>query len=124
MMGMKSKHSLLSMYWCDLSPIGVSIEAVGLTDSKLRTVGVWNVNQNNEGQVDGAYSTYDLKSGVIWYLRDGKVVGALLWNAGGKSNLSIAKEAIASKQEVTEEDLKSMIPVTDALVIGTSSANS
>lgn len=103
-------HSLLSMYWCDLSPVGVSIEAVGVTDPTLSTVGVWTLPGKGDVLVRGASSSYDLEAGIIWYLRNGVAVGAVLWNVGGKKNLDLAKDVIRSRRTMTDVDFVSAVP--------------
>lgn len=78
MAGKRSRYGLQSMFWCDLSNIDVNITAVGLVDSKLATVGVWNTALPCVEEVPSAN---ELLSGVVYYLKGSEVVGVVLWNA-------------------------------------------
>lgn len=94
-----------SMFWSDLGPT-IGFEAIGLTDSSLQTVAVYaksspndetpkvdsegNREQKDEAE-KSAKTTIDEHSkspnnkdqyqkGVVFYLKDNKVVGVVLWN--------------------------------------------
>ena len=97
-----------SMFWSDLGP-KVGFEAIGLTDSDLQTVAVYAKRQpedeeqheDSEGNREQKESTStadelnhkipekktttetdkdDYSKGVVFYLKDNKVVGIVLWN--------------------------------------------
>eukprot|EP00188_Purpureofilum_apyrenoidigerum_P000811 Plantae.Rhodophyta-Purpureofilum_apyrenoidigerum.ctg14009.p1 GENE.Plantae.Rhodophyta-Purpureofilum_apyrenoidigerum.ctg14009~~Plantae.Rhodophyta-Purpureofilum_apyrenoidigerum.ctg14009.p1 ORF type:complete len:618 (+),score=113.24 Plantae.Rhodophyta-Purpureofilum_apyrenoidigerum.ctg14009:115-1968(+) len=110
MAGGKSKYGLQSMFWCDLSSIGVSFEAVGLLDSKLDAVGVWNLERKSHFQkFPGSFSRNAYKQGIVWYLRDKRVVGALLWNMPQKA-FERAREVVDKKTDIKQDkDLEKLI---------------
>lgn len=58
---------------------------MGVVDSKLDKVGVW---QKPDG-VEEVSANPDYKRGIIYYLRDNKVVGVLLLGVYGKVPLYI-----------------------------------
>mmetsp|Transcript_6495 Transcript_6495/g.27641 ORF Transcript_6495/g.27641 Transcript_6495/m.27641 type:complete len:106 (+) Transcript_6495:1204-1521(+) len=81
MAGGKSMYGFQSMYWCDLSSIGVHFEAVGLQSSKLDTVGVWNLKEPSRFENrPGSFSRNKYECGIVWYMKGKRIVGALLWN--------------------------------------------
>mmetsp|Transcript_13022 Transcript_13022/g.40117 ORF Transcript_13022/g.40117 Transcript_13022/m.40117 type:complete len:619 (-) Transcript_13022:56-1912(-) len=110
MAGGTSKYGLQSMFWCDLSTIGVSFEAVGLLDSKLDTVGVWNLEKKSQfDKFPGSYSRNAYKEGIVWYLRGNRVVGALLWNMPHKA-FEDARAVVDGKFNVKQDsDLKKLV---------------
>ncbi|ORZ14240.1 hypothetical protein BCR42DRAFT_329796 [Absidia repens] len=76
MVGQKSKaYRHQSMFWSDLGP-EVGYEAVGLIDSQLSTVSVWAKST--------AQDTPAFGKGLVFYVRDRKIVGLLLFNVFGK----------------------------------------
>lgn len=82
-----------SMFWSDVGP-KVGFEAVGLIDSTLPTVGIWAKTKEQEGEEPKD----DFSKGVIFYTKEGTVVGVLTWNIFGK--MELARKAIAgSKME-------------------------
>jgi len=119
MTGAKKPYTHQSMFWSDLGP-DVGYEAIGVVDSRLPTVGVFAkatpqdtpkavVTRTNEalrslteekagGVVPAGSAQPDLKEGedygkgVIFYLRENKVVGVLLWNVFNR--MSIARRIL------------------------------
>lgn len=99
MTGMRERYGLQSMFWSDLSNIGVNITAVGLVDSRLETVAVWNTSMPCETDVPAAN---DLLSGVVYYLSpEREIVGVVLWNAEkGSGALRRARALVDAKTSV------------------------
>eukprot|EP00463_Aulacantha_scolymantha_P000045 TRINITY_DN1023_c0_g3_i1.p1 TRINITY_DN1023_c0_g3~~TRINITY_DN1023_c0_g3_i1.p1 ORF type:complete len:121 (-),score=19.82 TRINITY_DN1023_c0_g3_i1:245-607(-) len=65
----------------NLHGIGVQADGIGIIDSNLKTVGIWN---NNLDVVKENTSAYD--KGVIYYIQEDdvtgdEIVGCLLWNS-------------------------------------------
>mmetsp|Transcript_6481 Transcript_6481/g.27570 ORF Transcript_6481/g.27570 Transcript_6481/m.27570 type:complete len:128 (+) Transcript_6481:1754-2137(+) len=124
MAGGKSMYGFQSMYWCDLSSIGVHFEAVGLQSSKLDTVGVWNLKEPSRFENrPGSFSRNKYECGIVWYMKGKRIVGALLWNMPREA-LQEARQIIESKTSVQEdESLKELIPLPNSknfLLIGRS----
>ena len=90
MTGADQAYTHAPMFYSDLFDLGY--EAVGDTDSKLRTVSDWQ---------DG------FKKGVIYYLQDGRVRGVLLWNVWKK--VDQARALMAEAGDIRERDLKGRI---------------
>ncbi len=91
MAGAKKPYSHQSMFWSDLGP-AIGYEAVGLTDSKLETVGVWakGVNPRSPDTSDEGFN-----KGVVFYMnKQKKIVGVLMWNMFGK--VDVARTIIKS----------------------------
>lgn len=115
-----------SMFWSDLGP-KVGFEAIGLTDSDLQTVAVYAKRQpedeeqredseGNREQKETISTTNELKhkiserktmenqndysKGVVFYLKDKKVVGIVLWNVFNR--IPIARKIIKDQQDVTD----------------------
>ncbi|CAF2134049.1 unnamed protein product [Rotaria magnacalcarata] len=118
-----------SMFWSDLGP-NIGFEAIGLTDSGLQTVAVYAKGKfNDEGQKgdsDGnreqkdavpisnsnvlkektseTRPTTDNKNaynkGVVFYLKDNRVVGVVLWNIFNR--IPIARKIIKDQQVITD----------------------
>ncbi|XP_032522953.2 apoptosis-inducing factor 1, mitochondrial-like [Danaus plexippus] len=105
------KHQ--SMFWSDLGP-QLGYEAIGIIDSELRTVGVFSADavkeQSSESRSLGAADAADDKlesgegaksdsapkrydRGVVFYLREKRVVGVLLWNLFNR--LHVARQVLA-----------------------------
>lgn len=74
-------------FYSDLFDLGY--EAVGETDSRLETVADWSEPN---------------RKGVVYYLRDGRVRGVLLWNVWERVDL--ARELIAEPGPIEPESLK------------------
>jgi apoptosis-inducing factor 1 len=96
MAGARKPYAHQSMFWSDLGP-KIGYEAVGILDSRLTTVGVWaDTTPAPAGTaVEGAAAdapavaaptataaaaTPDYARGAVFYLRNKKVVGVLMWN--------------------------------------------
>lgn len=107
------------MFWSDLGP-NVGYEAIGLVDATLPTVGVFakatendastkseeNVSatssdsqpktdntSNTESKPKTATDMDNYSKGVIFYLKDERVVGIVLWNVFNRIN--VARSIIA-----------------------------
>jgi 3-phenylpropionate/trans-cinnamate dioxygenase ferredoxin reductase subunit len=91
MAGKKESYDHLPFFYSDLFDLGY--EAVGELDSRLETFADWKT-ENREG--------------VIYYLRDGRVRGVLLWNTWGQ--VDAAREIIGSKRVYTAKELKGLLP--------------
>jgi len=127
MTGAKKPYTHQSMFWSDLGP-DVGYEAIGVVDSKLPTVGVFAkataqdtpkavvtktdeaIRSVSEAQAEkikpgGAEPALkdgeDYGKGVIFYLRDNKVVGVVLWNVFNR--MSIARRIL--KEGKSYDDL-------------------
>lgn len=98
MTGERSRYGLQSMFWSDLTNIGVNITAVGLVDSSLETVGVWNTTLPCVEEVPSAN---EFTSGVVYYLKDSEIVGVALWNPRkGSGALRRARALVDAKTNV------------------------
>ena len=91
MAGKREPYDHLPFFYSDLFDLGY--EAVGELDSKLEIVVDWKT-ENREG--------------VIYYLREGRVRGVLLWNTWGQ--VDNARELISSKRVYGASDLKGKLP--------------
>jgi len=127
MTGAKKPYTHQSMFWSDLGP-DVGYEAIGVVDSKLPTVGVFakatpedtpkavvtksdeairSVVEEQADKIPPSTSDHvakegeDYGKGVIFYLRDNKVVGVILWNVFNR--MSIARRIL--KEGKTYDDL-------------------
>ena len=127
MTGAGKQYTHQSMFWSDLGP-DVGYEAIGIVDSKLSTVGVFakatskdtpkavvtdtnealrNVTENQATTVepskvaDVTKEDEDYGKGVIFYMRDSKIVGVVLWNVFNR--MSIARRIL--KEGKTYDDL-------------------
>lgn len=99
MAGKRSRYGLQSMYWCDLSNIDINITAVGMVDSKLATVGVWNTALPSIEEVPSAN---ELLSGVVYYLKGSEVVGVVLWNPRkGSGALRRARAVVDARMDTS-----------------------
>ncbi|CAF1544433.1 unnamed protein product [Adineta ricciae] len=116
-----------STFWSDLGP-KVGFEAIGLTDSQLQTVAVYakgkptdeeqkRDSEGNREQQDvapeatandlkhklpeskGNLDKDDYSKGVVFYLKENKVVGIVLWNVFNR--IAIARKIIKDQQEIT-----------------------
>src|SRR5690242_20243678 len=79
------------MFYSDLFDLGY--EAVGEIDSRLQTVADWKV---------------PFREGVVYYLRDGRVRGVLLWNTWGQ--VDNARALLAEPGPFTAKELKGRLP--------------
>jgi len=91
MAGQRERYDHLPFFYSDLFDLGY--EAVGELDSRLETVVDWK-KENREG--------------VIYYLREGRVRGVLLWNTWGQ--VDAARELIATHGTYRPADLKGKLP--------------
>ena len=87
MAGAGEAYEHLPFFYSDLFDLGY--EAVGDIDSRLETVADWDEPFNE---------------GVIYYLRDGRVRGVLLWNVWGQ--IHAARDLIRSAESVDRSDIK------------------
>jgi 3-phenylpropionate/trans-cinnamate dioxygenase ferredoxin reductase component len=87
MAGEPVSYDHLPFFYSDLFDLGY--EAVGEVDSRLETVADWKEPH---------------REGVVYYLRDGRVRGVLLWNVWER--VDAARELIAEDGPFRPEDLK------------------
>lgn len=90
MTGKEIPFDHLSLFYSDLFELGY--EAVGILNSKLEIVEDWKE---------------PLEEGIIYYLKERRVQGVLLWNVWEK--VDEARELIAEPGPFTPEDLKGRI---------------
>jgi len=90
MAGQRERYDHLPFFYSDLFDLGY--EAVGELDSRLETVVDWKT-ENREG--------------VIYYLREERVRGVLLWNTWGQ--VDAAREIIASRKVYRPAELKGLL---------------
>lgn len=76
MAGASEDYDYTPMFWSDLFDDGY--EAIGTLDASAETIEVWND---------------DSSAAVVWYVREGAVVGVLLWNTW--DSVGKAKQAVA-----------------------------
>jgi NADPH-dependent 2,4-dienoyl-CoA reductase/sulfur reductase-like enzyme len=91
MAGAAEPYHYLPSFYSDLFDLGY--EAVGDVDSRLETVEDW---------------TEPFRKGVIYYLKDGRVRGVLLWNVWDQ--VPAARDLIAAPDPVDPADLKGRLP--------------
>jgi 3-phenylpropionate/trans-cinnamate dioxygenase ferredoxin reductase component len=91
MAGLPVHYDHLPSFYSDLFELGY--EAVGETDSRLETVADWK-EPNREG--------------VVYYLREGRVRGVLLWNVW--EQVDAARHLIAEAGQFRAADLKGRLP--------------
>ena len=95
--------------------INVDCRAIGEIDSSLRTVGVWIANRDEiTKEVVERTPDSDFKRGVVYYLRNNKVVGVLMWNAGDQ--MKRAREVLQQKLTVNDPT----VDLQDAILLGPS----
>lgn len=100
------------MFWSDLDNADVSFSAVGLVEHDLATIAVWNLEAP---AFEHAPSASKYTEGVVWYLKNGVVVGAVIWNISDRKALSAARKAIATKHKVFDDaDLKGLVELPPA----------
>jgi NADPH-dependent 2,4-dienoyl-CoA reductase/sulfur reductase-like enzyme len=87
MAGAAEPYHHLPFFYSDLFDLGY--EAVGEVDARLETVADW---------------AEPFRKGVIYYLRDGRVRGVLLWNVWDQ--VPAAREVIAAPGPIRPEELK------------------
>lgn len=91
MAGKRVVYQHLPFFYSDLFELGY--EAVGELDARLETVEDWQ-------------ELY--RKGVVYYLRDGRVRGVLLWNVWDQ--VEVARKLIAQSGPFRREDLKGRLP--------------
>lgn len=91
MAGKSDPYRHLPFFYSDMFELGY--EAVGEVDSRLETFADWK-RPNEEG--------------VVYYLRGGRVRGALLWNVWGQ--VDAARQLIAEPGPFTAKNLKGRLP--------------
>jgi NADPH-dependent 2,4-dienoyl-CoA reductase/sulfur reductase-like enzyme len=92
MAGERVAYEHLPFFYSDLFELGY--EAVGELDARLETVVDWQE---------------PYRKGVVYYLRDGRVRGVLLWNVWDQ--VEAARKLIAQSGPFRPEDLKGRLPV-------------
>jgi programmed cell death 8 (apoptosis-inducing factor) len=90
MTGLRKPYDHQPMFWSNIGK-EIQFEAVGILDSKLKTVSVWNGMESSRDEFE---------KGVVYYLKDRKVCGILLWNTFGK--IDKAREIILSKKLISD----------------------
>lgn len=127
MTGAKKPYTHQSMFWSDLGP-DVGYEAIGIVDSRLPTVGVFakatpmdtpkavvektdepmrSISEEKAEKISPGVGGPEVQEGedygkgVIFYLRDNKVVGVILWNVFNR--MSIARRIL--KEGKSYDDL-------------------
>jgi len=121
MTGARKAYTHQSMFWSDVGP-EVGFEAIGICDSSLKTYGVWAATpdkkpaQQAEGTGSEEAETRTTKSapgfeqGIVFYLRDNRVVGTVLWNIFDR--IPIAREVIRRGEKFENlDDLKRIFRV-------------
>ncbi|HYU08899.1 MAG TPA: FAD-dependent oxidoreductase [Gemmatimonadales bacterium] len=87
MAGDKTPYTHLPFFYSDLFALGY--EAVGELDARLETFSDWK---------------QPFREGVVYYLKDGRVRGVLLWNTWGQ--VDAARALIADRRTVRAEQLR------------------
>lgn len=115
MAGLRARYGLQSMFWSDLDNIGVTMTAVGRVEAQLETVGVWNLRSQ---AFEAAPSANEYVSGVVYYVKDGELVGAVLWNpkkgAGGLRRARALIDAKTRLEGMDESTLAALVNLGDA----------
>lgn len=91
MAGRSEPYVHLPFFYSDLFDLGY--EAVGEVDARLQTVADWKE---------------PYREGVVYYLREGRVRGVLLWNVWGQ--VDHARELIAERGPFNADKLKGRLP--------------
>ena len=91
MAGQGAPYAHLPFFYSDLFALGY--EAVGELDARLQTVSDWKE---------------PFREGVVYYLKDGRVRGVLLWNTWGQ--VDAARALIAEPGPFRAEELKGRLP--------------
>ncbi|HEY6008566.1 MAG TPA: FAD-dependent oxidoreductase, partial [Geobacteraceae bacterium] len=92
MAGAGEPYGHLPFFYSDLFELGY--EAVGELDSRLETFADWRE---------------PYREGVVYYLREGRVRGVLLWNVWDQ--VDAARSLIAAGEELTPEALRGRLPL-------------
>jgi programmed cell death 8 (apoptosis-inducing factor) len=108
MTGARKAYNYMPMFWGAMN--GTPYEAVGLIDSKLDTVGVWQKGEDENGSENEEQGEY--KKGVVYYMKNKKIVGVLLWNLFNR--VDDARRAIRIGREFDDtEKLQRVITIDD-----------
>lgn len=91
MAGQGTPYTHLPFFYSDLFALGY--EAVGELDSRLETVSHWKE---------------PFREGVVYYLKEGRVRGVLLWNTWGQ--VDAARALIAERGPFQAQQLKGRLP--------------
>lgn len=91
MAGKGEPYRHLPFFYSDLFELGY--EAVGELDARLETFADWKT---------------PFREGVVYYLRDGRVRGVLLWNVWGQ--VDAARKLIAEPGPFQKQDLQGRLP--------------
>jgi len=91
MAGRATRYDHLPFFYSDLFDLGY--EAVGELDARLETVADWKE---------------PFREGVVYYLKDGRVRGVLLWNTWGQ--VDHARALIAERGPFKPPDLQGRLP--------------
>jgi hypothetical protein len=91
MAGKETPYQHQPYFYSDLFDLGY--EAVGELDSRMETVEDWKE---------------PFRTGEVYYLKDHRVRGVLLWNTWGQ--VDAARRLIAEGREHTAEDLMGRLP--------------
>jgi 3-phenylpropionate/trans-cinnamate dioxygenase ferredoxin reductase component len=91
MAGQTVSYDHLPFFYSDLFELG--FEAVGEVDARLETVADWKE---------------PYREGVVYYLRDGRVRGVLLWNVW--EQVDAARKLIAEPGPLRPEELRGRLP--------------
>lgn len=93
MAGAKEPYTHLPFFYSDLFELGY--EAVGELDSRLETFSDW---------------TQPFREGVVYYLKEGRVRGVLLWNTW--SQVDAARALIAEPGPFSAKNLRGRLPLS------------
>ena len=91
MAGSNEPYDHLPFFYSDLFELGY--EAVGELDSRLQSFSDWKEQ---------------FREGVVYYMKEGRVRGVLLWNTWGQ--VDAARALIAEKGPFTAKSLKGRLP--------------
>ncbi|KAI9143161.1 hypothetical protein BKA69DRAFT_1062585 [Paraphysoderma sedebokerense] len=86
-------HQSMFWYWSDLGP-QIGYEAVGILDGSLMTLGCWAQPESKpkaEGEGAGQEAVDEkekYKKGLVFYVRDDRIVGLLMFNIHGKADVA------------------------------------
>lgn len=100
MAGARVPYEHMPFFFSDLFEFGY--EAVGEVDSRLETVADWREEN---------------RTGIVYYLRDGHVRGAMMCNVWDK--VDAARELIRQQQRMSHSDLHGAIPIEAPVTVGT-----
>jgi len=99
MTGKRKAYSHQSMFWSDIGP-DIGFEAIGLVDSRLKSVSVFTDQGDSDVLTDATLSDKKYDRGVVFYTRNDTVVGVVTWNIFNK--MGIARRLIAMEQQTPD----------------------